>query len=85
MGARIFVGNLSFETTEERLRLQFVEHGRVNSCSILVDHDTGRSRGFGFVEMATQDEATRAIQALNGTRLDGRPIRVQVATGNGPR
>ena len=76
---RIYVGNLSFQTTEQGLNDLFAEHGTVNSVSIISDRITGRSRGFGFVEMADGAEAKAAMDALNGKEFDGRPLKVAEA------
>jgi len=75
----IFVGNLDFGATEDSLRSLFETHGAVDRVSIVTDRDTGRSRGFGFVEMADSSEAQRAITALNGVTLSGRAINVNEA------
>jgi len=75
----IFVGNLSFSSTEESIRTLFERYGAVNSARIMTDRDTGRSRGFAFVEMENEQEADQAIQALNGFSLDGRAINVNEA------
>jgi cold-inducible RNA-binding protein len=75
----IFVGNLSFSSTEESVRNLFERYGAVNSARIMTDRDTGRSRGFAFVEMENEQEADQAIQALNGSTLDGRAINVNEA------
>jgi cold-inducible RNA-binding protein len=75
----IFVGNLSFNTSEEQLRQLFATYGQVDRVSILNDRDTGRSRGFGFVEMTNEAEAEKAIAALNGANLDGRTLNVNEA------
>jgi RNA recognition motif-containing protein len=75
----IFVGNLEFSTTEEALRALFETHGTVERVSIMTDRDTGRSRGFAFVEMTSEAEADRAIAALNGTNLGGRTLNVNEA------
>jgi RNA recognition motif-containing protein len=75
----IFVGNLEFSTTEESLRALFETHGTVERVSIMTDRDTGRSRGFAFVEMTSEAEADRAIAALNGTNLGGRALNVNEA------
>lgn len=76
---RIYVGNLPFSTTEDSLRATFEEHGQVESASIVMDRETGRSRGFGFVEMRDDNEAQAAINALNGKPMDGRPLVVNEA------
>lgn len=76
---KIYVGNLSFDTNEDKLRELFAEHGEVLSASIITDRDTGRSRGFGFVEMADNGQAEAAINALNGMDLDGRTLTVNEA------
>lgn len=75
---RLYVGNLPFSATDESLRALFAKHGTVEKVSIITDRDTGRPRGFGFVEMSGAD-ATRAIEALNGTDFGGRPLRVNEA------
>ena len=75
----IFVGNLSFGATEETLRSMFENYGTVERVSIVTDRETGRSRGFGFVEMTNADEPDRAIAALNGSDLGGRAINVNEA------
>lgn len=80
MGTRLYVGNLSFQTTEDSLRAAFGGDGRqVTEVKIMLDRDTGRSRGFAFVEMATEQDAQNAIQAMNGADLDGRPLKVNEA------
>jgi cold-inducible RNA-binding protein len=76
---KIFVGNFSFSTTETSLRSIFEPYGNVESVSIVNDRDTGRSRGFGFVEMPDNSEAEKAIAALNGTDAEGRPLTVNEA------
>ena len=75
----IFVGNLSCNTTEDELRQAFEAYGQVDRVSILTDRDTGRSRGFGFVEMASNEDGEKAIAALNGTQIGGRTINVNEA------
>jgi len=75
----IFVGSLSFTSREEDLREAFSTHGEVTSARIITDRETGRSRGFGFVEMPNDDEARKAIDALNGKEFDGRTINVNEA------
>ena len=82
---KIYVGNLPFSATESEVRELFAQHGTVESVSLITDRDTGRPRGFGFVEMARAD-ASKAIQQLNGKDLGGRPLRVNEAqerTGGG--
>ena len=75
----IFVGNLSFNTTEDELRKVFEAYGQVDRVSILTDRETGRSRGFAFVEMTNTEEGEKAIAGLNGTQLGGRTINVNEA------
>ena len=76
---KIFVGNLAFSASEEEVRSLFEVHGAVESVSIVTDRDTGRSRGFAFVEMPDDDEAEQAIAALNGTDMGGRKLNVNEA------
>ena len=76
MGKKIYVGNLSYDTTEAGLNDLFQAHGQVVSVKVITDRDSGRSKGFGFVEMGTEDEARSAIAALNGQSLDGRQLKV---------
>jgi cold-inducible RNA-binding protein len=75
----IFVGNLSFNTNEDELRQAFEVYGQVERVSIMTDRDTGRSRGFGFVEMASNEDGEKAIAALNGSQVGGRTINVNEA------
>lgn len=75
----IFVGNLNFNTGEDELRQLFEGYGQVDRVSIMTDRETGRSRGFGFVEMTNGEEAERAIAALNGSQLGGRTLNVNEA------
>lgn len=75
----IFVGNLSFGSTEQDIRAMFEAYGAVDRVSIITDRDTGRSRGFAFVEMSNDEEADRAINALNGANLGGRTLNVNEA------
>ena len=81
----IYVGNLSHDTTDAGLRAAFEAHGEVSSAQVITDRDTGRSRGFGFVEMPSGDEARAAIEALNGTELDSRTLNVNEARPRGDR
>ena len=76
---KLYVGNLSFNTTDDELAQIFAEHGQVQRASIVTDRDTGRSRGFGFVEMGNDQEAQSAIQALNGAMVEGRSLTVNLA------
>ncbi len=75
----IYVGNLSYNTTEGDLRGAFESHGEVVSAAVISDRDTGRSKGFGFIEMADSEQAKSAISALDGSDLDGRQIKVNEA------
>ena len=75
----IYVGNLSFDTDDAGLRAAFEAHGEVSSAQVITDRDTGRSRGFGFVEMPSNEEAQAAMTALNGSDLDGRTLNVNEA------
>ena len=86
MGKRLFVGNLSFDVNEAELRDLFAESGTVADCKLVTDRDTGRPRGFGFVEMSTEAEANEAINNLNGRDYQGRTLKVNEAqerTGGG--
>jgi RNA recognition motif-containing protein len=89
MGKKIFVGNLSFDTTSQDLERLFSETGTCESATVVTDRDTGRSRGFGFVEMSSSSEADKAISTLNGRDVAGRQINVSEAKpregGNGRR
>ena len=75
----IFVGNLDFNTSEDELRQLFEAHGQVDRVSIMTDRETGRSRGFGFVEMVNAEDGDKAIAALNGTQVGGRKLNVNEA------
>jgi RNA recognition motif-containing protein len=85
MGAKLYVGNLPYSVTEERLQQHFTQHGSVISSRIVTDKFTGRSKGFGFVEMSSDAEAERAINALNGTDFEGRNVVVSEARPQAPR
>jgi len=76
---KLYVGNLSFSTSESQLREMFEAHGEVTSASLVMDRETGRPRGFGFVEFASDEQARAAIEALNGKNLDGRDLTVNEA------
>jgi RNA recognition motif-containing protein len=79
MNNKLFVGNLSFETTENDLQDAFAAHGTVLEANLMVDRVSGRPRGFGFITMSTEEEAQKAIQALNGAQMGGRALTVNVA------
>lgn len=79
MSSKLFVGNLSFDTTENDLQDTFAAHGTVTETNLMMDRATGRPRGFGFVTMGTPEEAQKAMDALNGTTLDGRNLTVNEA------
>src|SRR6184192_3745663 len=76
---KLYVGNLSYDTTDSDLQNLFVAHGTVQSAQVIMDRDAGRSKGFGFVEMDTQDQAQAAITALNGQEVNGRTLTVNEA------
>lgn len=79
MGTRVYVGNLSYETTSEQLKELFEASGVVASADVIMDRQTGRSKGFAFVEMGSEEAATAAITALNETDLDGRKLNINEA------
>ena len=85
MNNKLYVGGLPYSVTEGRLEEIFAEHGTVQSARVISDKFTGQSRGFGFVEMASGEEAQKAIEALNGTQLDGRTLMVNEARPQEPR
>jgi RNA recognition motif-containing protein len=95
VGNKLYVGNLSYNIRDDDLQQAFAQYGTVNSAKVMMDRDTGRSKGFGFVEMSSDDEAQKAISALNGTDFEGRNIVVSEARpqeersprpgGGGPR
>lgn len=95
MGKKLYIGNLSFQATEQDLSESFAQFGTVESCRIITDRDTGRSKGFAFVEMSTDQEAADVIEKMNGASLDGRPLKISEARpqesrgggggGGGPR
>ena len=76
MAKKLYVGNLSYDTTDSDLQNLFVAHGTVQSAQVIMDRDAGRSKGFGFVEMDTQDQAQAAITALNGQEVNGRTLKI---------
>ncbi len=79
MSTKLYVGNLSFQTTSQELETLFAQAGTVQSASVVEDRDTGRSRGFAFVEMSSQEEATSAIEQFNGKEVGGRAMKVNEA------
>ena len=83
--AKLYVGNLSYETSEESIKTAFGAHGEVASVNLITDRDSGRPKGFGFVEMGSAEEAQKAKAALDGTQMDGRAIKVDVAKEMTPR
>ncbi len=85
MGSKIYVGGLPYSATESQLNDLFAPHGTVESARVITDKFTGQSRGFGFVEMSTGEEAQQAIAALNGTQMDGRTLTVNEAKPQEPR
>ena len=85
LAQKLFVGGLSFSTSTERLRETFAQAGQVESAAVVTDRETGQSRGFGFVEMSTTEEADQAIAKFNGKELDGRQLRVEKAAPGGSR
>jgi cold-inducible RNA-binding protein len=81
----IFVGNLSYSTTDDTLRTLFEQHGDVSSAKVISSRETGRSRGFGFVEMPNDEQARAAIAALDAQEFEGRPLKVSEAHSKGER
>ena len=85
MGKKLYVGNLPFSTTEAELRQAFEKHGQVESVAVIMDRETGRPRGFAFVEMADANGAAAAMQSLDGREFGGRALRVNEANERPPR
>ncbi len=85
MGSKVYVGGLPFSATDSQLNDLFAPHGTVASAQVITDRTTGQGRGFGFVEMSTEQEAKAAIGALNGTQMDGRTLTVNEAKPREPR
>ena len=83
--AKLYVGNLSYDTSEASIRTLFEAHGEVTSVNLITDRDSGRPKGFGFVEMGSPEEAQKAKDALDGTSLDGRSLKVDTAKEQVPR
>jgi RNA recognition motif-containing protein len=84
MSRNIYVGNLPWSFKDENLGQMFGEHGEVQSAKVIMDRESGRSRGFGFVEMSTPEEASAAIEAINGSEHDGRTLKVDAAQERAP-
>ncbi|MFN3698342.1 MAG: RNA recognition motif domain-containing protein [Pseudobdellovibrio sp.] len=85
MGKKLYIGNISFNVDDQSLTDLFAQFGQVESARIITDRDSGRSKGFGFVEMSTDSEATTAIEKLNGYELSGRALNVSEAKPMAPR
>jgi RNA recognition motif-containing protein len=85
MGKKLYVGNLPYSATDSRLQEHFSQVGTVESAKVIMDRDSGRSKGFGFVEMSSDTEATAAIEKLNGQVMDGRPLNISEARPQAPR
>jgi cold-inducible RNA-binding protein len=85
MAVNLYIGNLPYRIDEDSLRQMFTPHGTVESAKVIKDRQTGRSKGFGFIEMGSQAEADAAIKALNETAVDGRNIKVNLAKPKEPR
>ena len=85
MGKKLYVGNLPYSATDSKLAEHFAKAGTVESAKVIVDRDSGRSKGFGFVEMSSDAEATAAIDKLNGQEMDGRPLNISEARPQAPR
>ena len=83
MAHKLFIGGLAFSTSDERLRELFAAAGGVESAAVVTDRDTGRSRGFGFVEMSTAEGATEAVKQFHGQAVDGRTLKVELSTSTG--
>ncbi len=85
MGKKLYVGNLSYSLTDDGLAEAFASCGTVESARVITDRDSGRSKGFGFVEMSSEAEAMKAIETLNGREVEGRPLNVSEARPQAPR
>ena len=85
MAKKLFVGGLSWDTNEEGLKKAFESFGEITVVKVIIDHDTGRSRGFGFITFVHDEDATRAISTMHGTDLDGKNITVNEAQERSPR
>lgn len=85
MAKKLYVGNLPYNVRDEDLKTHFEQAGAVESAQVVLDRDSGRSRGFGFVEMATDEDAQKAVSTLNGQEFEGRPLVVNEARPKAPR
>ena len=85
MGKKLYVGNLPFSATEDSLKQAFSKFGTVETVAIVTDRDTGQSRGFGFVELSSDQEATEAVGKMNSAEMDGRMLKVSIAMAKAPR
>lgn len=85
MSQKIYVGNLGYSVSSDSLSTKFSQYGTVSSAKVIMDRDTNRSKGFGFVEMSSSTEAANAIQGLNGTEFDGRQMNVSEAKPMAPK
>ena len=85
MAKKLFIGGLSWDTTDEGLRQAFASYGEITEAKVITDRDTGRSRGFGFVTFAQDDDAKTAISKMDGTSLDGKTLKVNEAQEKSPR
>ena len=83
MAHKLFIGGLAFSTSNDRLREVFAQAGVVESAAVVMDRDTGQSRGFGFVEMVTAEDAAEAVKRFNGQEVDGRTLKVETANSTG--
>lgn len=83
MAHKLYIGGLAFSTSNDRLREVFMQAGAVESAAVVTDRDTGQSRGFGFVEMASAEEAAEAVKRFNGQQVDGRTLKVEIANSTG--
>ncbi|MGA1778779.1 MAG: RNA recognition motif domain-containing protein [Planctomycetota bacterium] len=85
MGNKLNVGNLAYEVGRDQLEAAFAPHGTITDCTVIIDRDSGRSKGFGFVEFSTDEESQRALEAMDGVELEGRALRVSEARPREPR
>jgi RNA recognition motif-containing protein len=85
MGSKLYVGNLAYSATDDGVETHFAQYGTVVSVALITDRDTGRPKGFGFVEMSSEEEALAAKEALDGSEFGGRTIRVDIAKDRPPR